>query len=37
MSIVAFTQEYYRVSNPQGSSNSIIYIEQNKDKRSKHY
>jgi hypothetical protein len=31
MPIVAFTQEYSRVSNPQGSSNSIISIEYNKD------
>jgi hypothetical protein len=37
MPIVAFTQEYARVSNPQGISNSIISIEYNKDKRSKHY
>jgi hypothetical protein len=37
MPIVAFTQEYSRVSNPQESSNSIISIEWNKDKRSKHY
>jgi hypothetical protein len=37
MSIVAFTKEYSRVSNSQGSSNSIISIELKKDKRSKHY
>jgi hypothetical protein len=37
MPIVAFTQEYYRVSNPQGSSNSIISVEWNKDRRSKQY
>jgi hypothetical protein len=37
MLILAFDQEYSRVSNPQGSSNSIISIEYNKDKCSKHY
>jgi hypothetical protein len=37
ISIVAFTKEYSRVSNSQGSSNSIISIELKKDKRSKHY
>jgi hypothetical protein len=37
MPIVAFTQEYSRVSNPQGSNNSIMSLESNKDKRSKYY
>jgi hypothetical protein len=29
MPIVAFTQDYSRVSNPQGNSNSIISIADN--------
>jgi hypothetical protein len=37
MPIVTFTQEYSRVLNPQGSRNSIMSIEWNKDKHSKYY